>query len=60
MEWAPAASGRAGCEPRRLAARTIAELIPNSEVFEMASVRHWPHFEDPEAFNAAAVEFLTR
>jgi 2-hydroxy-6-oxonona-2,4-dienedioate hydrolase len=41
-------------------ARTIADLIPNSEVFEMASVRHWPHFEDPEAFNAAAVEFLTR
>ncbi|MDT5238853.1 MAG: hypothetical protein QOD97_1051, partial [Mycobacterium sp.] len=24
------------------------------------SVRHWPHFEDPEAFNAAAVEFLLR
>ncbi|HXO12405.1 MAG TPA: alpha/beta hydrolase, partial [Mycobacterium sp.] len=41
-------------------ARTIADLIPNSEVFEMASVRHWPHFEDPEAFNAAAIEFLTR
>jgi len=41
-------------------ARTLADLIPNSEVFEMASVRHWPHFEDPEAFNAAAVEFLTR
>jgi pimeloyl-ACP methyl ester carboxylesterase len=41
-------------------ARAIAELIPNSEVFDMASVRHWPHFEDPEAFNAAAVEFLLR
>lgn len=41
-------------------ARTVADLIPNSEVFEMPSVRHWPHFEDPEAFNAAAVEFLTR
>jgi 2-hydroxy-6-oxonona-2,4-dienedioate hydrolase len=41
-------------------ARTIADLIPNSEVFEMPSVRHWPHFEDPEAFNAAAVEFLRR
>jgi 2-hydroxy-6-oxonona-2,4-dienedioate hydrolase len=41
-------------------ARTIAHLIPNSEVFEMAAVRHWPHFEDPKAFNAAAVEFLRR
>src|ERR1700712_2329307 len=41
-------------------ARTIAKLIPNSEVFEMASVRHWPNFEDPEAFNAAAIEFLTK
>jgi pimeloyl-ACP methyl ester carboxylesterase len=41
-------------------ARTLAELIPNSEVFEMGAVRHWPHFEDPEAFNAAAVEFLSR
>src|ERR1700712_3902617 len=41
-------------------ARTIADLIPNSEVFEMASVRHWPNFEDPEAFNAAAIEFLTK
>ena len=25
----------------------------------MPAVRHWPHFEDPESFNAAAVEFLT-
>ncbi|BBX27018.1 2-hydroxy-6-ketonona-2,4-dienedioic acid hydrolase [Mycolicibacterium alvei] len=41
-------------------ARTIADLIPNSEVFEMPSVRHWPHFEDPGSFNTAAVEFLTR
>jgi pimeloyl-ACP methyl ester carboxylesterase len=41
-------------------ARTIADLIPNSEVFEMPSVRHWPHFEDPESFNAAAIEFLGR
>ena len=41
-------------------ARTIADLIPNAEILEMASVRHWPHFEDPEAFNSAAVEFLTR
>ncbi|MDH3047291.1 alpha/beta fold hydrolase [Gordonia alkanivorans] len=41
-------------------ARTVADLIPDSTVFEMASVRHWPHFEDPAAFNPAAVEFLTR
>jgi 2-hydroxy-6-oxonona-2,4-dienedioate hydrolase len=41
-------------------ATSIAELIPNAETFEMPNVRHWPHFEDPVAFNAAAVEFLTR
>lgn len=41
-------------------ARSVARLIPQAEVFEMASVRHWPHFEDPVAFNRAAVEFLRR
>jgi pimeloyl-ACP methyl ester carboxylesterase len=41
-------------------ATSIAQLIPRAEVFEMPTVRHWPHFEDPEAFNAAAVAFLTR
>lgn len=41
-------------------ATSIAELIPNAELFEMPDVRHWPHFEDSAAFNAAAVEFLTR
>ncbi|MCU1476751.1 MAG: hsaD 3 [Subtercola sp.] len=41
-------------------ARQVAELIPNAEVFEMPDVRHWPHFEDPEAFNPAALEFLAR
>jgi pimeloyl-ACP methyl ester carboxylesterase len=41
-------------------ARRVAALIPDSEVFEMPEVRHWPHFEDPDSFNAAAVEFLTR
>jgi len=41
-------------------ATSIAGLIPNSEVFEMADVRHWPHFEDPESFNPAAVAFLRR
>jgi 2-hydroxy-6-oxonona-2,4-dienedioate hydrolase len=39
-------------------ARQVAGLIPNSEVFEMPEVRHWPHFEDPQAFNAAALTFL--
>jgi pimeloyl-ACP methyl ester carboxylesterase len=41
-------------------ATSIARLIPNAEVFEMPDVRHWPHFEDPESFNSAAVSFLTR
>jgi 2-hydroxy-6-oxonona-2,4-dienedioate hydrolase len=41
-------------------ATSIAGLIPNAEVFEMPNVRHWPHFEDPESFNPAAVSFLRR
>jgi pimeloyl-ACP methyl ester carboxylesterase len=41
-------------------AASIAGLIPDSEVFEMPDVRHWPHFEDPESFNPAAVSFLRR
>jgi 2-hydroxy-6-oxonona-2,4-dienedioate hydrolase len=41
-------------------ATSIARLIPHAEVFEMPDVRHWPHFEDPEAFNSAAVSFLAR
>jgi pimeloyl-ACP methyl ester carboxylesterase len=39
-------------------ARQVADLIPNSEVFEMPEVRHWPHFEDPESFTPAALKFL--
>jgi 2-hydroxy-6-oxonona-2,4-dienedioate hydrolase len=39
-------------------ARRVARYIPDSEVFEMPDVRHWPNFEDPEAFNAAALQFL--
>jgi 2-hydroxy-6-oxonona-2,4-dienedioate hydrolase len=39
-------------------ARRIAGYLPRSEVFEMPNVRHWPHFEDPDAFNAAALNFL--
>ncbi|WP_067662926.1 alpha/beta fold hydrolase [Nocardia miyunensis] len=41
-------------------ARTVARLIPNSEIFEMADVRHWPHFEDPDSFNPAALAFLAK
>jgi 2-hydroxy-6-oxonona-2,4-dienedioate hydrolase len=39
-------------------ARQVARLIPNSEVLEMAEVRHWPHFEDPGLFNEASLKFL--
>jgi pimeloyl-ACP methyl ester carboxylesterase len=41
-------------------AQTVARLIPDAEVLEMPGVAHWPHFEDPETFNPAAVAFLTR
>jgi len=36
----------------------IARLIPDSQVFEMPGVGHWPSFEDPESFNDAALKFL--
>jgi pimeloyl-ACP methyl ester carboxylesterase len=39
-------------------AQRVARLIPQAQVFEMPDVRHWPHFEDPEAFNEAAIRFL--
>ena len=39
-------------------AQQVARLIPNSQTLEMAQVRHWPAFEDPETFNAAALRFL--
>lgn len=39
-------------------ARQVAEIIPNAEVLEMPHVRHWPHFEDPDTFNAAVLDFL--
>ena len=41
-------------------ATSIAALIPNAEVFEMPEVRHWPHFEDPDSFNPAALAFLNK
>lgn len=39
-------------------ARRVAALIPDCAVLEMPGVRHWPHFEDPDRFNTAAIEFL--
>ena len=39
-------------------AQQVARLIPNSEVVDMPQVAHWPAFEDPEMFNAAALRFL--
>jgi pimeloyl-ACP methyl ester carboxylesterase len=39
-------------------AQQVARLIPDAEVVEMAQVRHWPAFEDPDTFNAAALRFL--
>ena len=39
-------------------ARRILDLIPDARVLEMPNVRHWPHFEDPERFNEAAIPFL--
>jgi pimeloyl-ACP methyl ester carboxylesterase len=41
-------------------ARTVARLIPQAEIFEMPEVRHWPHFEDPDSFNRAALAFLRK
>jgi 2-hydroxy-6-oxonona-2,4-dienedioate hydrolase len=39
-------------------ARRVAALLPRSEILEMPHVKHWPHFEDPETFNEAALRFL--
>ena len=39
-------------------AQQIARLIQNSEVVEMAQMRHWPAFADPKTFNATALRFL--
>lgn len=38
--------------------RRAATLMPDAELLEMPEVRHWPHFEDPATFNAAALRFL--
>ncbi|MFJ8816320.1 alpha/beta fold hydrolase [Amycolatopsis thermoflava] len=39
-------------------ARRVAALLPNSQLLEMPDVKHWPHFEDPDVFNPAALKFL--
>ncbi|MCW2887562.1 MAG: hypothetical protein QOE54_5574 [Streptosporangiaceae bacterium] len=39
-------------------AHRVAALLPRSEILEMPYVKHWPHFEDPETFNEAALRFL--
>lgn len=39
--------------------RQILRLLPRSEVLEMPHVAHWPSFEDPDTFNAAALKFLS-
>jgi 2-hydroxy-6-oxonona-2,4-dienedioate hydrolase len=51
------ASGKDHSEYQSTAQR-VARLIPDSEVLEMPAVRHWPAFEDPDPFNAAALRFL--
>jgi 2-hydroxy-6-oxonona-2,4-dienedioate hydrolase len=51
------ASGKDHSEYQNTAQR-VARLIPDSEVLEMPAVRHWPAFEDPDTFNAAALGFL--
>ncbi len=39
-------------------AYALEKLIPNVKLFEMHDVNHWPHFEEPELFNALSIEFL--
>jgi 2-hydroxy-6-oxonona-2,4-dienedioate hydrolase len=51
------ASGKDHNEYQNTAQR-VAALLPCSEILEMPHVKHWPHFEDPETFNEAALRFL--
>lgn len=39
-------------------ARRVAHLIPGASYQEMEAVGHWPHFEDPDRFNALCTAFL--
>jgi pimeloyl-ACP methyl ester carboxylesterase len=38
--------------------RVVATLMPNARVVEMPDVKHWPHFEDADGFNAVSLAFL--
>jgi 2-hydroxy-6-oxonona-2,4-dienedioate hydrolase len=38
--------------------RRVAALMPNAELADMPGVKHWPHFEDAERFNAISIRFL--
>lgn len=40
-------------------ALAISTLIPKAVLLEMDDVGHWPQFEDPDYFNAKAIEFLS-
>ena len=40
--------------------RRLAALIPHGEYLLVEGAAHWPQWEDPAAFNGAAVDFLTR
>ena len=39
--------------------RVVATLMPNAQVVEMPDVKHWPHFEDADSFNAISLAFLS-
>lgn len=39
--------------------KRAAELIPNSRIAEIHNAGHWPHFEQADAFNRLAIEFLS-
>lgn len=38
----------------------LASLIPEGEFLMVRGAAHWPQWEDPETFNAAATDFLAR
>jgi 2-hydroxy-6-oxonona-2,4-dienedioate hydrolase len=38
----------------------IARIVPGAELREMTGCDHWPQFEQPEQFHAAALDFLTK
>ena len=40
--------------------KTLVDLIPDGELLLVEEAAHWPQWEAPEAFNAAALDFLGR